>query len=63
MDSTTLTHTAPAAIRIDRADVLKAAAVAALFGIALVFTTGFAHPEILHNAAHDSRHAMNFPCH
>lgn len=48
---------------VDRAQVLKAAAVAALLGLTLVFTTGFAHPEILHNAAHDSRHAMNFPCH
>lgn len=53
----------PDAIRIDRAEALKAAAVAALLGLALVFTTGFAHPELLHNAAHDSRHAMNFPCH
>ncbi|KPL55805.1 cobalt transporter [Prosthecomicrobium hirschii] len=48
---------------MDRVVALKAAAVAALMGLALVFTTGFAHPELLHNAAHDSRHAMNFPCH
>ena len=66
MESTTFAHAAPAGSAvsgISRADALKAAAVAALMGIALVFTTGFAHPEILHNAAHDSRHAMNFPCH
>lgn len=53
----------PEAIRIDRVEALKAAAVAALLGLVLVFTTGFAQPELLHNAAHDSRHAMNFPCH
>jgi len=41
-----------------------AAAVAALvFGLGLVLTLGFAHSATLHNAAHDSRHAMGFPCH
>jgi cobalt transporter subunit CbtB len=24
---------------------------------------GFAHPNLLHNAAHDWRHSMSFPCH
>jgi cobalt transporter subunit CbtB len=30
-----------------------------------VFTygIGFAGAEVLHNAAHDARHANNFPCH
>jgi cobalt transporter subunit CbtB len=42
---------------------LAAAFVAAIFGIALVFTSGFASPEALHNAAHDWRHSHNFPCH
>ena len=28
-----------------------------------VFGTGFAHPETIHNAAHDTRHAFAFPCH
>ena len=32
-------------------------------GLFLVWGTGFASPEILHNAAHDARHAMSFPCH
>ncbi len=34
-----------------------------LFGAGLVAVTGFAHSQTLHNAAHDSRHAMAFPCH
>ena len=34
-----------------------------LFGAGLVTLTGFAHSQILHNAAHDARHAMAFPCH
>lgn len=48
---------------VSRADALKAVAVAAFLGGVLVFATGFAAPSVLHNAAHDSRHAMNFPCH
>ncbi len=39
-------------------------AVLALFiGATMVLTTGFASPSVLHNAAHDTRHAMAFPCH
>ena len=34
-----------------------------VLGAGLVFLTGFAPSTTLHNAAHDSRHAMSFPCH
>jgi cobalt transporter subunit CbtB len=47
----------------ERTDTLAAAAIALLFGIALVYTTGFAHSSTIHNAAHDTRHALSFPCH
>ena len=47
----------------DRTDTLAAAAIAFVFGIALVYTTGFAHSSTIHNAAHDTRHALSFPCH
>ncbi len=40
-----------------------AAVIAILFGLGLVFVTGFAHSNVLHNAAHDTRHALSFPCH
>lgn len=41
-----------------------AAGIAMLFvGAALVFGTGFAGADILHNAAHDTRHGLGFPCH
>lgn len=33
------------------------------FGAVLVFGVGFAHPEAIHNAAHDARHSFAFPCH
>jgi cobalt transporter subunit CbtB len=29
----------------------------------LIFITGFAHPQVLHNGAHDTRHGLSFPCH
>lgn len=34
-----------------------------MFGLGLVFVTGFANSATVHNAAHDTRHAMAFPCH
>jgi cobalt transporter subunit CbtB len=46
-----------------RSQALTAAMVALVAGLGLVFTVGFAHPELLHNAAHDWRHSMSFPCH
>jgi len=46
-----------------RAETRVAAAFALMLGIGLVFTTGFAHPTTIHNAAHDTRHALSFPCH
>jgi cobalt transporter subunit CbtB len=39
------------------------AALVFLMGAVLVFGTGFAHPQALHDAAHDARHSMSFPCH
>jgi cobalt transporter subunit CbtB len=42
---------------------LGRAAILALVGVLLVFITGFAHPELVHNATHDARHAFAFPCH
>jgi cobalt transporter subunit CbtB len=38
-------------------------ALAALLGVFLVAGTGFAHTEAAHNAAHDTRHSLAFPCH
>lgn len=46
-----------------RADALIAAAMAALFGAFLIWGVGFSPIAALHNAAHDTRHSMAFPCH
>ncbi|HEY7750276.1 MAG TPA: CbtB domain-containing protein [Aestuariivirgaceae bacterium] len=32
-------------------------------GILLLAGAGFAGSDFLHNAAHDTRHAIGFPCH
>jgi cobalt transporter subunit CbtB len=39
------------------------ALIAALLGIFFLFGVGFASPMVIHNAAHDARHAFSFPCH
>jgi cobalt transporter subunit CbtB len=44
-------------------DRLLRAGLLALAGAVLVFVAGFAQPELVHNAAHDARHAFATPCH
>ncbi len=34
-----------------------------LVGVALLTVSGMAQATVLHDAAHDQRHAMAFPCH
>jgi cobalt transporter subunit CbtB len=34
-----------------------------LLGVFIVGGVGFSHIEAVHNAAHDYRHSMSFPCH
>jgi cobalt transporter subunit CbtB len=36
---------------------------AALLGIFVIGFVGFSHVEAAHNAGHDYRHSMAFPCH
>jgi len=35
----------------------------AMLGLGLLWVIGFGPSQLLHNAAHDSRHALTFPCH
>jgi cobalt transporter subunit CbtB len=37
--------------------------MAVLLGTFLIGGVGFSHIEAVHNAAHDYRHSMAFPCH
>jgi len=36
---------------------------AAFLGLFVIAGTGFSHIEAIHNAAHDVRHSLGFPCH
>lgn len=41
-----------------------AAGLAVIFvGTVLLYTVGLSHMTVAHNAAHDTRHAIGFPCH
>jgi cobalt transporter subunit CbtB len=55
--------TAGHAVALPSVSVRIVCAAAFVIGAALVFTVGFAHSDVLHNAAHDSRHSLAFPCH
>ncbi|MFC3675842.1 CbtB domain-containing protein [Ferrovibrio xuzhouensis] len=37
--------------------------LAAFLGVFLLWGVGFSHIDVLHNAAHDTRHSNAFPCH
>lgn len=39
------------------------ATLVALTGLLLLFGSGFANSQVLHEAAHDARHGLGFPCH
>lgn len=36
---------------------------AAIAGLALIYFAGLSQAQTIHDAAHDSRHSMSFPCH
>lgn len=51
-----------APVEAAQTDVLPIFA-AALAGIFLIGLAGFAQASVLHDTAHDTRHAIAFPCH
>ena len=61
LQSTSQSATQPLAV--SRTDARRTAAFAVALGGFLVFLTGFSHTEALHNGAHNTRHALSFPCH
>jgi cobalt transporter subunit CbtB len=50
----------PFAVATER---LVAGFLAIALGALLIYGVGFAGPSIIHNAAHDVRHAFALPCH
>lgn len=63
MDFSPAKALSPAAVPVRTATTIMPPVFAIAFGIFLVFGTGFAQSTSLHNAAHDTRHALAFPCH
>ncbi len=63
-ETTMTTNTAAVrTLAASKIETLKAAFVALIVGLCLVYGAGFANSEGVHDAAHDSRHALSFPCH
>ena len=46
-----------------RASAVVQAVAAMLLGALVIGAAGFSHLDVVHNAAHDTRHANGFPCH
>ena len=67
MATPALHSTAPLAssrsVSAPRSAIVLSATVALFLGVFVLFGVGFAQPQLLHNAAHDARHAFTFPCH
>jgi cobalt transporter subunit CbtB len=53
----------PSLVRANAVGVVLPVLLAALLGLFVVWGAGFAGAEMVHNAAHDARHANGFPCH
>ncbi|RYE07220.1 MAG: CbtB-domain containing protein [Hyphomicrobiales bacterium] len=55
--------TATAVSSLSLSQRLAAGLIALTLGFVLLGTIGFAQDVRLHNGAHDTRHALGFPCH
>jgi cobalt transporter subunit CbtB len=57
------THQVPAAVGGRSVATALPAVLAILLGLLVVGVAGFSPLEVIHNAAHDTRHSNGFPCH
>ena len=48
---------------VDGATRTAAVVIAVMLGVFILMGSGFLQADVLHNAAHDARHAFAFPCH
>jgi cobalt transporter subunit CbtB len=47
----------------NRLDAIRYGIAALLLGVLFIGVTGFAPMQAIHDAAHNTRHAISFPCH
>ena len=55
--------TASSGVTARKAGLAVQAVLAMMLGAITMTIAGFSHLEVIHNAAHDTRHASGFPCH
>ncbi len=60
---TTATQTTTTTASLSVSQRLAAGVLALFLGFVLVGGVGFASDMAIHNGAHDTRHALGFPCH
>lgn len=58
-----MTNAAAQTVTVSRTGRALPALAALVLGLGLLFAAGFAAPSALHNATHDTRHALGLPCH
>lgn len=63
MRPVTHSQTATPTLATSGASRVAPALAALLLGLGLMLVAGFAWPSTLHNATHDTRHALGLPCH
>ena len=63
MAITSTRRSTPAASAMPAIGARAQALLAMVLGVMIVGFVGFSHIEVIHNAAHDTRHANGFPCH
>jgi cobalt transporter subunit CbtB len=57
-----VTNSAAAAASVSTSKIIPLG-MSAILGLFMVGFVGFSHLEVVHNAAHDTRHSLAFPCH
>ncbi|WP_313606244.1 CbtB-domain containing protein [Rhizobium sp.] len=57
-----VTNSAASAASVSASKIIPLS-MSALLGLFMVGFVGFSHLEVVHNAAHDTRHSLAFPCH
>jgi cobalt transporter subunit CbtB len=61
-DKIMATNSAATSVSVSTSKIIPLS-MTALLGLFMVGFVGFSHLEVVHNAAHDTRHSLAFPCH